>query len=430
MDVSNQVLIRRIAGLRLVSIFLGAMGVLALVSSVFLPTYDFDLLNKLSTLINLFLAIYFATTYLLVNERNYEVFAWVTLAVGFSLYLLTVTFINIDTKSFFDRLESDIYPPDNLIRLFFLPTFLVLISAMFLRVAFVIISSVVYLIGIITSAVPIISLEKTYLTKDLFVISTDSYALNQNLLIVSSQIYVFTCIACLALVMLLSRLTKDASLYERANSQLGRYFSPEIRQEIEKVDFDFNKKPQKTQMVAILFTDIVGFTKLSETLEPAEALELLSDYQKRMIPSIFKNQGTVDKFIGDAVMATFGTPVSRGNDAQNAMSCARDMQIAMREWEKERVDRNLPIITHRIGIHYGRCVVGNVGSQERMEFAVIGDTVNVAARICEACKDTEAQTLISEALLEKLDEELPTEKVQGFEIRGRQKSMDLHKVTL
>ena len=229
---------------------------------------------------------------------------------------------------------------------------------------------------------------------------------------------------------MLSRLTKDVALFERTNLQLGRYFSPKIREEIERLDFDINERPKETQMVAVLFTDLVGFTKLSENLEPSEALELLSAYQKRMVGPIFKNQGTVDKFIGDAVMATFGTPVSRGNDAQNALSCARDMQIAMREWEKERSEKDLPTIKHRIGIHYGRCVVGNIGSEERMEFAVIGDTVNVAARICDACKDTGAQTLISEAVKEKLDEEITTDLVADFEIRGRQERMDLHKVVI
>ena len=89
-------------------------------------------------------------------------------------------------------------------------------------------------------------------------------------------------------------------------------------------------------MIGIIFTDIIGFTKISEKLDPAEVLELLSEYQKKMTDAIFKNQGTVDKFIGDAAMATFGTPISRGNDAQNALNCARDMQISMREWEKER----------------------------------------------------------------------------------------------
>ena len=102
-----------------------------------------------------------------------------------------------------------------------------------------------------------------------------------------------------------------------------------------------------------MFTDIDGFTELSETLSSKEIIELLSDYQDRMIRPIFKNSGTVDKFIGDSVMATFGTPVSQGNDAQNAFNCAREMQIAMRQWTKERKDNNQPTITHRIGISYG-----------------------------------------------------------------------------
>ena len=124
-------------------------------------------------------------------------------------------------------------------------------------------------------------------------------------------------------------------------------------------------------MVAVLFTDIVGFTGISEKLEPNEVIKLLSEYQDRMIKPIFQNAGTVDKFIGDAVMATFGTPVSQGNDAQNAFNCAREMQIAMRQWAKERKDKNLIEITHRIGIHFGSCVVGNIGNEERKEFTVI-----------------------------------------------------------
>ena len=109
---------------------------------------------------------------------------------------------------------------------------------------------------------------------------------------------------------------------ERTNAQLGRYFSPFTREKIEKLDLEINQRPEKTQMVSILFTDIVGFTKLSVKLEPTAVLELLFEYQERMVASIFKNQGTVDVFIGEAVMATFGTPVMRGNDAQNAISCA------------------------------------------------------------------------------------------------------------
>jgi class 3 adenylate cyclase len=170
--------------------------------------------------------------------------------------------------------------------------------------------------------------------------------------------------------------------------------------------------------------------KLSEKLEPTEVLELLSEYQERMVAAIFKNQGTVDKFIGDAVMATFGTPVTRGNDAQNAISCAREMQISMREWAKLRTELGKPIIKHRIGIHYGRCVVGNIGSKDRMEFAVIGDTVNVASRICDACKEVDAQILISENVKNQSNEELQTEEISDFKIRGREETMKLHKIVL
>ena len=254
--------------------------------------------------------------------------------------------------------------------------------------------------------------------------------MNEPMFVVNMQIYVFTCTACFALVLLLSRLTNDVAKMERTNTQLGRYFSPLIREEIEKLDLDINQRSEKRQMVSILFTDIVGFTKLSEKLEPTEVLELLSEYQERMVAAIFKNQGTVDKFIGDAVMATFGTPVTRGNDAQNAISCAREMQISMREWAKLRTELGKPIIKHRIGIHYGRCVVGNIGSKDRMEFAVIGDTVNVASRICDACKEVDAQILISENVKNQSNEELQTEEISDFKIRGREETMKLHKIVL
>ena len=147
-----------------------------------------------------------------------------------------------------------------------------------------------------------------------------------------------------------------------------------------------------------------------------------------MVAAVFQNGGTVDKFIGDSVMATFGTPVSRGNDAQNALNCIRQMQISMRQWEKERLEDNLPIIRHRVGVHYGPCFVGNVGSEDRVEFTVIGDTVNVASRICEACKEINSDVLFSEDMKIRLSETLPSEEVKNFQVRGRDKKITLHKM--
>ena len=203
-----------------------------------------------------------------------------------------------------------------------------------------------------------------------------------------------------------------------------------VGEEIESSKLDFNQTAEKEQNIAVMFTDISDFTKLSEGLEPKEVLELLSEYQTKMVAAVFQNGGAVDKFIGDSVMATFGTPVSRGNDAQNALNCIRQMQISMREWEKERSDKDLPVIKHRVGVHYGSCFVGNVGSEDRVEFTVIGDTVNVASRICEACKEVKSDILISDEVKLRLSENLPTEEVKNFEVRGRDKKITLHKLTV
>ena len=145
-----------------------------------------------------------------------------------------------------------------------------------------------------------------------------------------------------------------------------------------------------------------------------------------MVKPIFKHLGTVDKFIGDAVMATFGTPVSQGNDAQNAFNCAREMQIAMNQWAKERSERGLPVVTHRIGIHYGECIVGNIGNQDRKEYTVIGDAVNVASRICDLGKDLKSSLIISEEVKLRLLEEVTTRFEKGIKLKGKERPINLH----
>jgi adenylate cyclase len=221
---------------------------------------------------------------------------------------------------------------------------------------------------------------------------------------------------------------KDVVKFEKSTAQFGRYFSPAIREKIQESEFDLLDNENNTQMVAVLFTDIDGFTKLSESMSSKEIIEMLSEYQDRMIKPIFKNSGTVDKFIGDSVMATFGTPVSQGNDAQNAFNCAREMQIAMRQWVKEREDRKLPVVTHRIGIHFGSCVVGNIGNEDRKEFTVVGDVVNVANRVCDICKELKCDFLVTESLKNRLNETLNAESVENYTIRGRKDKITLFKV--
>ena len=215
---------------------------------------------------------------------------------------------------------------------------------------------------------------------------------------------------------------------ERNNLLLGRYFSPDVRKEIEQSNFDFQNQEPKDLEVAIMFTDIVGFTKLSEKMAPKDVMRLLSEYQKMMVDAIFENNGTVDKFIGDAVMANFGTPKSRGNDAQNAFDCAAAMNQKLAAWNGTRKEQKLIEIDHRIGIHYGPCVVGNIGGEQRAEFAVIGDVVNVASRICDACKEFDTNFLISSDLERKIQHTFRKQVDNDYQIRGRSDPIDVVKI--
>ena len=271
---------------------------------------------------------------------------------------------------------------------------------------------------------------KTFFTYDHATITSNLYAMHGGIFNQNSVITTFSAIALIAIAWSMQRNLKDATAHERTNNLLGRYFSPEVRDEIEKNKDKHDIEQEKEQQIAILFTDISNFTKLSEGMKPKEVLALLSEYQTKMVAAVFDHGGSVDKFIGDSVMATFGTPFSKGNDAQNALNCVRQMQISMRDWEEERKAKNLPIVKHRIGVHFGVCFVGNVGSSDRVEYTVIGDTVNVASRICDACKEIDAEVLFSDKIMAKLNEKLSSEVVSKFSIRGRKEKIDLHKITV
>ncbi len=127
-------------------------------------------------------------------------------------------------------------------------------------------------------------------------------------------------------------------------------------------------------------------------------------------------------------LSTFGTPVSRGNNAQNALNCAKEMQFVMDKWDNDiSIPSNLKI-KHRIGIHYGNCFAGNPGSDQRVEYTVIGDAVNLASRICEACKEVGCNFLISDEFMRHLSEKPKSEVIKNFSIRGRKEKVNLHKV--
>ncbi len=222
---------------------------------------------------------------------------------------------------------------------------------------------------------------------------------------------------------------QQAVFLEKDKAQLQRYFSPRIAEKITAADEDFLKPGGTRSRLAVMFCDIRGFTKLSETLTPEQVLDVLSRYHARMVGVIFQWNGTLDKYIGDAIMATFGTPAPTADDADNALRAALAMRAELREFNAEQHAAGLPELAHGIAINYGEAIAGNIGTRERLEYTVIGDTVNVASRMESLCKEFGADLLISESLRRELHFQPDLVSLGEIGLRGRDESILTYRVT-
>ncbi|MEM7318174.1 MAG: adenylate/guanylate cyclase domain-containing protein, partial [Pseudomonadota bacterium] len=196
-------------------------------------------------------------------------------------------------------------------------------------------------------------------------------------------------------------LMSNASL-ERERANLSRYFSPNVVDQLSQNDDPL--KQVRSQNVAVMFVDIVGFTRFSATRSALDVVDLLREFQSRMETEVFRHNGTLDKYLGDGLMATFGTPVAGQRDASNAFACAQAMLAEMDNWNRDRTRRGEPEIRIGIGIHYGEAVLGDIGV-DRLEFAVIGNTVNVAARLETLTRTLGDRLAISDDLKSRMAQE-------------------------
>ena len=194
------------------------------------------------------------------------------------------------------------------------------------------------------------------------------------------------------------RLVLQQSKTERERANLARYFPPSIVDEIARSDKPFASVRQ--QPVAVLFADIVGFTKRAETLGPIETIDLLRAFHQRLERVIFDHGGTLDKYLGDGIMATFGTPENGAQDAYNALTCAQAILDTIAEWNQTLMAEGHDPIRISVGIHYGSVVIGDLGSERQLELAVLGDTVNVASRLERLTRDLDCQVVVSDACRE------------------------------
>jgi adenylate cyclase len=225
------------------------------------------------------------------------------------------------------------------------------------------------------------------------------------------------------------RLVHAQARAERARANLARYVSSNLIEDLAAVDEPFG--PVRTQDVAVLFVDLVGFTGMCESMKPEAVVAMLRGFHGRMADCVFEHGGTLDKFIGDSVMATFGTPRPSPGDAANALACARAMLARMERWNSEREAYGDLPLRIGIGLHFGPVVLGDIGDERRLEFAVLGDTVNTASRLEALTRSLGTPLAASQALVDQVLAHTGVQAIAGMRrhepmaVRGRMEAVDI-----
>jgi adenylate cyclase len=208
-------------------------------------------------------------------------------------------------------------------------------------------------------------------------------------------------------------------------SNFQRYFAPNVAHQIANQEGEVRLGGTKRPVV-VFFSDIRDFTPLSEQMLPDEIAHLLTEYFTEMVEVVFKHGGTLDKFMGDAIMALWGAPIAHQDDADRAMRAALEMQELLARLNAKWESEGRPRVEIGIGINFGEVFAGNIGSEQRLEYTVIGDAVNVASRLCS--KAGRGDILISESFLRVLDTLPPLEALDPIELKGKAKAVPVYRV--
>jgi len=223
-----------------------------------------------------------------------------------------------------------------------------------------------------------------------------------------------------------NELIREAAKRQTLRNRLARYFSPGVAELIEDRD---DPGQGESCEISVLFCDIRGFTQLSENLKPAEVVQLLNEFHGHMVEEVFRFGGTLDKYLGDGLLAYFNAPVRQTDHCLRSVQCALAMELSLERLNEKRREKEAPPLRIGIGVHAGEAIVGNIGATHRREFTAIGDTVNVASRLQDLTKKNQCSILVSEAVLSRIEmkgaidlEFLPK---GNTEVRGRKEHLEI-----
>jgi adenylate cyclase len=224
-----------------------------------------------------------------------------------------------------------------------------------------------------------------------------------------------------------ARLNQKIQAEERKRERLGRFLSPQVASRILAASDtqDSALGEPEVREVSVLFADISGFTSVSEKMSPSAVALLLNDYLSRMTDVIFKYEGTLDKYMGDGIMAVFGAPLDMDDHAARAIKAALEMQDRLIEWNAER--REGPELRVRIGINSGKAVAGEIGSVNKMEYTVLGDTVNTASRL-ESAVAKPGSVVVGEQTREIVGDTFDFQPLGTFSLKGKEVEVQVFEV--
>ncbi len=221
---------------------------------------------------------------------------------------------------------------------------------------------------------------------------------------------------------------EDISREKRMKTTMYRYMTPGVAERVMALGDDALMVGERKE-VTILFSDIRGYTTLTEKLEATQVVELLNQYFETMVEAIFNHEGTLDKFIGDAIMAVFGAPLPlTQNHAWMAVKSALDMRRRLKEFNQSRIIEAQPLIRIGIGISSGEVVSGNIGSQKRMDYTVIGDGVNLSSRLEGVTKEYGCDIILSQFTYDLCGDRIWVRELDKIRVKGKHEAVSIYEL--